>query len=39
MLELIINKKEDLEMICKVQARFEETADKYGVGLSNDSSK
>ncbi len=33
------HKKEDLDVICAVQARFEETAEKYGVGLSKDSSK
>lgn len=33
------HKKEDMEVICAVQARFEETAEKYGVGLSIDSSK
>lgn len=33
------HKKEDLEVICAVQARFEETAEKYGIGLVKDSSK
>ena len=31
--------KEDLDVICAVQARFEETAEKYGIGLAKDSSK
>lgn len=33
------HKKEDLDVICAVQARFEETAEKYGIGLAKDSSK